>query len=100
MFIVLERLVQVWPNLIHTINCDEWLKWTDKINTPNFLEFRQNVFNETWWGDANALVKSLKPIYTVLRITNMEGSTQGLLYEYMDKIGEALNRNAYLPHDK
>ena len=60
----------------------------------------QPSFNETWWGEAAALVKSLNPIYTVLRITDMEGSTQGLLYEYMDKIGEALNRNVYLPPDK
>ncbi|KAI5084723.1 hypothetical protein GOP47_0000892 [Adiantum capillus-veneris] len=44
--------------------------------------------------------KSLNPIYTVLRITDMEGSTLGLLYEYMDKIGEALNRNASLPSEK
>ena len=87
------------PNLIRTINCDEWLAWDD-IRKPLFQEFRRNVFNETWWSDAEAMVKSLSPIYTVLRITDMEGSTLGLLYEYMDKIGEALNRNTYLPSDK
>ena len=100
MFIVLERLVRVRPNLIRTISCDEWLGWTNKINTPIYLVLRRNVFNETWWGEATALVKSLNPLYTVLRITDMEGSTLGLLYEYMDKIGEAFNRNVYLPHEK
>ena len=45
-------------------------------------------------------MKSLNPIYMVLHSTDMEGSTLGLLYEYMDKIGEALNRNVYLPWDK
>ena len=35
MFIVLERLVRVQPNLIHTINCDEWLAWDD-IRKPLF----------------------------------------------------------------
>ena len=95
MFIVLERLIRVRPNLIRTINCEEWLAWDD-ISTPKFLAFRRNVFNETWWAEAEALVKSLTPIYTVLRITDMEGSTLGLLYEYMDKIGEALKNNVYL----
>ena len=50
--------------------------------------------------EAEALVKSLTPLYTVLRITDMEGSTIGLLYEYMDKIGEALDNNWFLPAEK
>ena len=99
MFIVLERLVRVRPNLIRTINCDEWLAWSD-ITKPLFQEFRRNIFNETWWGEAQALVNTLSPIYIVLRITDMGGSTLRLLYEYMDKIGEALDRNVYLPPEK
>ena len=50
MFIVLERLIRVRPNLIRTINCDEWLGWTDKINTPKFLEFRRHIFNKHGGG--------------------------------------------------
>ena len=99
MFIVLERLIRVRPNLIRTIACQEWLTWNDR-ELPKALEFRRNVLNENWWVEAEALVKTLTPIYTVLRITDMEGSTLGLLYEYMDKIGEALLRNSYLSQDK
>ena len=46
MFIVLERLIRVRPNLIRMISCDEWLAW-DQIRKPRFTEFRRNVFNET-----------------------------------------------------
>lgn len=99
MFIVLERLVRVRPNLIRTIACQDWLSWSDN-DTPKALAFRRNILDESWWLEAEALVKTLNPFYTVLRITDMEGSTLGLLYEYMDKIGEALNRNTYMSVDK
>ena len=99
MFIVLERLVWVFPNLLQTISCQDWLSWNEE-NTPKALAFRLNVLNESWWQEAEALVKSLNPFYIILCITDMEGSTLGLLYEYMDKIKEALLKNTYLPLDK
>ncbi|KAH6557546.1 hypothetical protein KP509_1Z107600 [Ceratopteris richardii] len=99
MFVVLERLVRVRTNLIRTINSDEWIAW-DKSTTPKFLQFRLNVMNESWWVEAEGLVKTLNPIYKALRITDMEGSTMGLLYEYMDRTGESLNKNTYLSVEK
>ncbi|KAH7302591.1 hypothetical protein KP509_23G078800 [Ceratopteris richardii] len=90
MFIVLERFIRVRPNLICTISSEEWIRW-DKSTTPKFMDFRRNILDEDWWLSAEALVKTLQPIYIVLRITDMQGSTLGLLYEYMDKIGESLN---------
>ena len=95
MFIVVERLLRVRRDLIRTIYSDQWLAWNEK-DTPKARAFIQKVMNETWWEDAEALVKTLNPIYTVLRITDMESSTLGLLYEYMDRIGEALNNNTHL----
>ncbi|KAH7293403.1 hypothetical protein KP509_28G024800 [Ceratopteris richardii] len=83
MFIVLERLIRVRPNLIRTISSEE-----------------RNILDEDWWLSAEALVKTLQPIYIVLRITDMQGSTLGLLYEYMDKIGESLSKNTYLAPEK
>ncbi|KAH7278565.1 hypothetical protein KP509_38G046800 [Ceratopteris richardii] len=87
MFIVLERLIRTRPNLIRTISSEEWVRW-DKSTTPKFIEFRRNILDEDWWLSAKESVKPLQPIYIVLRITDMQGSTLGLLYEYMDKIGE------------
>ena len=99
MFIVLERLLRVRPSLIHTIACQEWLAWSDK-DTLKAITFRFNVLNESWWQEVEALVKILTPFYIVLHITDMEGSTLGLLYEYMDQIGEALLQNSYLSQNK
>ena len=99
MFIVLERLLLVHPSLIRFVACQKWLAWNDK-DSPKVVQFRLNVFNESWWVEAEALVKTLSPVYAVLRITDTEGCTLGLLYEYMDKFGEAFNHNGYLPRDK
>ena len=70
------------------------------IHIAKFVKFQRNVFNENRWVQAEALVKSLTPLYTLLRITDMEGSTIGLLYKYIDKIGEALDNNVFLPAEK
>ncbi|KAH7415739.1 hypothetical protein KP509_14G058700 [Ceratopteris richardii] len=86
MFIVLEHLIRLRPNLICTISSEEWIRW-DKSTTPKFI-------------DAEALVKTLQRVYIVLRITDMQGSTLGLSYEYMDKIGESLSKNTYLTPEK
>lgn len=90
MFIVLERLLRVRRDLVRTIYSNEWLEWDEK-DSPKAKTFVCNVMKEQWWTEVEGLIKTLNPIYTVLRITDMEGSTLGLLYEYMDKIGEALN---------
>ena len=98
-FIVVERLLRVRPALVHLIWAEE-RDALDDHDSPKARTFRRNVMNESWWIEIEALVKTLNPVYTILRITDMEGSTLGLLYEYMDKIGESLNRNAYLTRDK
>ena len=95
MFIVLERLLRVRPNLIRTISCDEWIQLNQSATTK-FVAFRRKVLNEAWWTETEALIKTLHPIYIVLPNTDMEGSTLGLLHEFMDRIGEALDRNVYL----
>ncbi|KAJ7536832.1 hypothetical protein O6H91_12G083900 [Diphasiastrum complanatum] len=43
-----------------------------------------------FWDEARSIVVGLQPIYTVLRLTNREGCTLGLLYEFMDKLSEQL----------
>ena len=99
MFIVLERLLRVRRELVRTVYSNEWLEW-DERESPKARAFVHNVMREEWWEEVEGLLQTLNPIYTVLRITDMEGSTIGLLYEYMDKIGEALNKQDYLRAEK
>lgn len=99
MFIVVERLVRVRKGLMRTVVSREWSD-LDEHQHANYMAFSRNVMDEAWWQDAEAFVKSIKPVYSVLRITDMEGSTMGLLYEYMDKIGEAFQNNTFLSRSR
>lgn len=99
MFVVLERVVRVRLGLSRTVMSREWERWDDK-NTPKALAFTRMVLKESWWQQAEVLVKVMNPLYSVLRLTDMEGSTIGLLYEFMDKIGESLNTCTTLSDDK
>lgn len=99
MFIVIERLVRVQQGLLRTVVSREWMAWEDR-EQPKAVAFVRAVMRESWWDDAKALVKATQPLYSVLRITDMEGSTLGLLYEFMDRIGEALNRCTVLSAER
>ena len=60
---------------------------------PNYVKFELTVLgDEPFWKKAQTLVTVLQPLYSVLRITDMEGCTLGLLYEYMDRIDECINK--------
>ena len=64
-----------------------------KERKAKYVKFESLVMGEeTFWKKAEVLIKILQPFYSVLRITDMEGSTLGLLYEYMDRIGECINK--------
>ena len=99
MFIVVERLVRVRKGLMRTVVSREWSN-LDEHQHAKYMAFASNVMDEAWWQEAEAFVKSIKPIYSVLRITDMEGSTMGLLYEYMDRIGEAFEKNTFLSRSR
>ena len=83
MFVVVERLQRVRRDLVRTIYSNEWLEWNDR-ESPKAKAFVRDVMREEWWTEIEGLIKTLNPIYTVLRIIDMEGCTLGLLYEYMD----------------
>ena len=99
MFIVVERLVRVRQGLMRTIVSREWLAMHDHTK-PHYRAFARMAMDETWFLDAEAFARSIKPIYSVLRITDMEGSIMGLLSEYMDKIAEAFDNNVFLSRSK
>lgn len=99
MYIVLERLVRVCRGLMRTVVSREWVNMPEH-REAKYRTFARTVMDEAWWQEAEALVKTIKPIYSVLRITDMEGSTMGLLYEFMDRIGESFERNAFLPRSQ
>lgn len=91
MFIVLERLLKVHANLRQLVVSNEWAQWGPS-QEPKAKRFELDVLSSTFWDEARSIVVGLQPIYTVLRLTDREGCTLGLLYEFMDRLGEQLQR--------
>jgi hypothetical protein len=89
LFIVLARLVEVKPELRRMIVSPEWMEW-EGSREPKAKVIESYIFNPSFWHDVESLVGAIKPIVTVLRLMDREGSTMGLLYEMMDRLGESL----------
>ena len=94
MFIVVERLMPVRQGFLRTVVS---LPDRNQVKSHTFVRM---IMDDTRWHEAKTLIKAINPIYIVLHITDMEGSTQWLLYDFMDRIVEDLNRNTSLSHEK
>ncbi len=94
MFIVLDRIVRVRSGLLRTVVSLEWFDMEEwQKGDPKYVKFNASIMGEEdFWKKSETLVKVIRPFYSVLRITDMEGSTLGLLYEFMDRIGECIQK--------
>ncbi|KAH7423634.1 hypothetical protein KP509_12G065100 [Ceratopteris richardii] len=99
MCIVMERLLRVRQALMQTVVSTEWTAW-DGHTTPRADFVRITCLSDSFWRDVEALVRAIHPLYSVLRIVDMEGSTLGLVYEFMDRVGESLSRCPHLTLDR
>ena len=59
--------------------------------------FHDVLFSEPFWSDLQTLITVLRPMYSVLRLVDREGCTMGLIYEFMDRIGETIARSTWRP---
>jgi hypothetical protein len=89
MFLVVERLVKVHRTLGQMVVSNAWFKWTDS-RTQEVRDFEIYVFSHGFWKNAQIIVMVLQPFYIVLHLVYKEGCTIGLLYEFLNKIGETL----------
>ncbi|KAH7282851.1 hypothetical protein KP509_35G050100 [Ceratopteris richardii] len=87
-FIVLDRVLRVRKGLLRTVVAEEWYQIPEaRDGDPLFMRFSSLVMGEdAFWSKAEVLIAALQPVYSVLRITDMEGSTLGLVYEYVSRI--------------
>lgn len=95
-FIMLERLHKLKGELRHMATSAEFTAM-DLSTTPEGLAFHDILFMEPFWVDMQQLMDVMRPIYSVLRLVDREGCTMGLIYEFMDRIGESLQRSELDP---
>lgn len=87
MFLVLEWLVKVHRTLGKMVMSNAWSEWTDS-GTQEVHDFEFYVLCHDFWKNAQTIVTNLQPFYIVLHLVDKEGCTIGLLYEFLNKIGE------------
>jgi len=95
LFIVLQRLVKVRPCLRRMIVSEEWIAWPNSTS-PKAINFEATISDASFWHDAECIVGVLRPLIVALRLTDSEGCTMGILYEFMEKVGEAFDSNTWL----
>ncbi|KAH7299190.1 hypothetical protein KP509_25G076600 [Ceratopteris richardii] len=76
---------------MQTIVSLEWLAWSGHT-TKKAEMVLITCLSDSFWKEVEALVGVMQPLYSMLRIVDMEESSLGFVYEYMDRIGESLAR--------
>ncbi|KAJ7515443.1 hypothetical protein O6H91_22G013600 [Diphasiastrum complanatum] len=95
-FIMLERLHKLKGELRPMATSAEFTAM-DLSTTPEGLAFHEILFMQPFWVDMQQLMDVMRPIYSVLRLVDREGCTMGLIHEFMDRIGESLQRSELDP---
>ncbi|KAJ7560284.1 hypothetical protein O6H91_04G122000 [Diphasiastrum complanatum] len=89
-FLVLERLCVLRDHLRRMVSSEAFDEFRNCTTEAMF--FQAIVFAEDFWTRASEIVEVLRPVFYVLRLVDREGCTLGLIYKFMDRIGEALHR--------
>ncbi|KAH7281580.1 hypothetical protein KP509_36G054200 [Ceratopteris richardii] len=94
MYIVLDRVLRVRKGLLCTVVAEDWYNIQEvRGGDTLFTQFSVLVMgDDEFWTKGDTLVAAIQSVYNVLRITYMEGSTLSLLYEYIDRIQESIQK--------
>ncbi|KAH7287026.1 hypothetical protein KP509_32G033800 [Ceratopteris richardii] len=87
MWIVLSRLLEVRIPLRQTVVSPLWNDW-DESSLEESKSMQRLCLDEEFWENLKVVLNILTPIYRVLRMTDYEGATLGLLIHMMRAIDD------------
>ncbi|MCO5551317.1 hypothetical protein L7F22_004818 [Adiantum nelumboides] len=92
MWLLLEGLYDVQNKLQKTVVSDEFKEWLEGETTTPQQEAKaiQRLCLKEFWQEVKGLVIAILPLYKVLRMTDMEGSTIGLLHHFMEEASKEI----------
>ncbi|MCO5547614.1 hypothetical protein L7F22_001065 [Adiantum nelumboides] len=93
MWLLLERIYDVQNKLQKTVVSDEFKEWLEGETTTSQQEAKaieRLCLKEEFWQEVKGLVIAILPLYKVLRMTDMEGSTIGLLHHFMEEASKEI----------
>ncbi|MCO5594444.1 hypothetical protein L7F22_048474 [Adiantum nelumboides] len=100
LWLLLERLYDVKLALRQTVVSTMWTEW-EESSLDSSKEMQRIIFNEEFWERVRAIVIMITPLYRVLRMTDMEGATLGLLVHFMRAAMDEMKAcNLLAPNEK
>ena len=100
LWLLLERLYDVKLALRQTVVSTMWTEW-EESSLDSSKEMQRLIFNEEFWERIRAIVIMITPLYRVLRMTDMEGATLGLLVHFMRAAMDEMKAcNLLAPNEK
>ena len=81
MWLLLERLYDVRSSLRQTVVSTLWNEWDDH-DSDDARVMQRVCLREDFWQQVRGIVIVVTPFYRVLRMTDSEGSTMGLLVHF------------------
>ncbi|MCO5607775.1 hypothetical protein L7F22_061976 [Adiantum nelumboides] len=94
------RLYDVKLALRQTVVSTMWTEW-EESSLDSSKEMQRIIFNEEFWERVRAIVIMITPLYRVLRMTDMEGATLGLLVHFMRAAMDEMKAcNLLAPNEK
>ena len=66
-----------------------WRSWSD-CNKPDAMNVKNHILDPTTESSFQVVLTIMAPLYSVLQLTDREGSTIGLLYEFMRRSKDVL----------
>ncbi|KAH7423929.1 hypothetical protein KP509_12G081500 [Ceratopteris richardii] len=95
MWILLDRLYEVQNKLQKTVVSEEFKEWMDREPIAQQQEaksIQRLCLRESFWKNVYGIIAAILPLYKVLRMTDMEGATIGVLYHFMKEAIEEIKK--------
>ena len=78
-YLVLQRLYKLRDPLLQTVVDPKWREMHhSQEERTKYLQRR--ILDDTFWQEVQGLTVALQPVYVLLRVTDREGSTLGLVF--------------------
>ncbi|KAH7439143.1 hypothetical protein KP509_04G047200 [Ceratopteris richardii] len=99
MWIVLSRLFEVKVPLRQTVVSTFWSEW-DESSLEESKSIQRLCLDESFWDSVKAILSVITPIYKVLRMTDYESATLGLLIHIMRRAMEEIRECTLVLSDR
>ena len=99
MYLVFQRLFKLRDPLLQTVVDPKWrLMHHAADERTRFIQ--RKVLNEAFWQEVQCLTVALQPLYVLLRVTDMEGSTMGLVFHLFMQMKDHISSCVILSNER